>query len=91
MDSSHARAEIGRCKKRIAEIEARQETVAKADANGGVLVEIIDDYARVTFAEKPSRDILNALRAAGYRWGGGTWFGMAAALPACVQEATNAP
>ena len=36
---------------------------------------------RVTFAEKPERAILDALRAAGYQWGGGHWSGKHDALP----------
>ena len=35
----------------------------------------------MTFAEKPERTILDALRAAGFRWGGGAWIGERAKLP----------
>ena len=76
-------ARIRADKERIEEIRRRQERTEKADASGGVLIEG-DDYARVTFAEKPDREILDALRGAGFRWGGGCWIGPRASLPACV-------
>ena len=41
---------------------------------------------RVTFAEKPDREILDALRAAGFGWGGGSWCGKRENLPAEVKE-----
>ena len=76
-------ARIRADKERIEEIRRRQERTEKADASGGVLIEG-DDYARVTFAEKPDREILDALRGAGFRWGAGCWVGPRASLPACV-------
>ncbi len=42
------------------------------------------EWIRVTFAEKPAREILDALRAAGYRWGAGSWVGPRNTLPAIV-------
>jgi hypothetical protein len=39
---------------------------------------------RVTFAEKPRRELLNELRGAGFRWAGGSWQGRRDALPASV-------
>lgn len=76
-------AEIRRAAERITEIEQRQARTATAQASGGVLIEG-DDYVRVTFAEKPARDVLDALRAAGFRWGGGSWVGHRDALPAGI-------
>jgi len=63
--------------------------VAAADNAGGVAVEYFDgqtprEWCRVTFAEKPAREILDALRAADYRWGAGSWTGRADALPPSV-------
>ena len=73
-------------KKRLAEITVRQQRVAVADNAGGVAVEYFDgqtprEWCRVTFAEKPPREMLNALRAASFRWGAGSWTGRADALP----------
>lgn len=40
------------------------------------------DYIRVTFAEKPDRAVLDALRNAGFSWSRGSWYGYRAKLPA---------
>jgi len=77
---------IGRLKKRLLEVARRRERTQKAEA-AGILVEGTGDYVRVTFAEKPPRDVLEALRAAGFRWGGGSWIGRRDALPACCTPA----
>lgn len=37
-------------------------------------------------SEKPEREILAALRAAGFSWGMGSWIGKASALPAELAE-----
>jgi hypothetical protein len=39
---------------------------------------------RITFAEKPERAVLDALKAAGFRWGNGSWVGRRDAIPAEV-------
>lgn len=80
-------AEIRRAEARIQEIEDRQKVTAEAEiAPGGVLIDRREDanWCRVTFAEKPDRSILDALRGAGYRWGGGSWQGYLDKLPAEV-------
>lgn len=79
-------AEIRRAKQRIKEVRARQEAQADAEAAGGVSIDytlLPDDrrWCRVTFAEKPERDVLTALKEAGFRWGNGCWSGYAEALP----------
>ena len=55
-------------------------------APGGVLVEGAGDYCRVTFAEKPAREVLDDLRAADFHWGRGCWSGRFDRLPECVRE-----
>lgn len=82
------RAEIRRCKARITAIEARRARAASAEAAGGVSIATTEglDWATVTFAEKPARSILEALRAAGYRWGQGSWHGYRSRLPSEVEE-----
>jgi hypothetical protein len=40
----------------------------------------------VTFAEKPEREVINALKEAGYRWSDGSWVGSADKLPECLKE-----
>jgi hypothetical protein len=93
MSATSDRAEARRCRERIREIRARRAQAEKADAAGGVVVvrhppssEGAEAWATVTFAEKPDREVLIALRAAGYHWGGGRWQGYADKLPECVTE-----
>ena len=72
-------ANIRRLEQRLVDIEARQKRSERA-AETGVLIEGAD-YVRVTFPEKPERAILDALRAAGFRWSGGSWHGYRRNLP----------
>ena len=58
---------------------------AAAEEAGGVRVESANGYVSVTFAEKPSREVINALKASGYRWSGGSWHGQEP-VPAIVEE-----
>jgi hypothetical protein len=79
-------AGIKRAKERIEQIKARNERTAKAEASaGGVVIEGAE-WVRVTFAEKPDRSVLNALKEAGFRWGGGYWSGKRESLPQSVLE-----
>jgi hypothetical protein len=77
------RAEIRRCKQRISLIEARRQRSERAGAAGGVSIEG-DRWVVITFAEKPDRNVIAALRAAGFRWGQGSWQGLRDQLPAEV-------
>lgn len=87
--TTNARANARRLRKRIKDITARQERQAAAEAAGGVIIKRLEaeghDYCTVTFAEKPAREILDALRGAGFHWGGGFWSGKASALPESVE------
>lgn len=80
-------------KKRLVAIQARQQLAAKAgQTETGVLIEHQPNWngwCRVTFAEKPEREILNALREAGFRWGAGHWAGYFEKLPQAVAELTE--
>lgn len=74
-------------KKRLEYLKVLQTRTAKAEAApGGVLIAGTGEYIRVTFADKPERSILNDLRGAGFRWGGGSWTGQRVNLPASVEE-----
>lgn len=57
-----------------------ERAAAASESESGVLIEG-GDFVRVTFAEKPDREIINRLKAAGFRWGGGGWSGYRASLP----------
>lgn len=80
---------ISRLRKRLEHVKDRAERMAKAE-QVGVLIEGTGEYIRVTFPEKPEREILNALRAAGYAWGGGSWTGKREALPESVAAMVSA-
>jgi hypothetical protein len=75
---------IGRLRKRIEEIGRRQGRAAAAEAAGGCLIAGAADYVNVTFSEKPEREILDALKAAGFSWSGGSWCGYREKLPPAV-------
>lgn len=80
---------IRKDRERIEEIRRQRERTAAAEAAGGVTIARHPEadargWCVVTFAEKPDREILEALRAAGYRWGGGSWHGYLDALPTTV-------
>jgi len=87
--ASYARANARRARQRIEEVKRLRERAAEAEAApGGVVIRKAEgvDWCSVTFAEKPSRARLEALRAAGFHWGAGCWSGRTSALPACVAE-----
>ena len=73
-------------KQRIEEIRRNQARAAEAEAApGGVLIRETNGWCNVTFAEKPDRAILDALKAACFAWAKGTWCGYADKLPECVR------
>ena len=72
-------------RKRLDDIRARQQRAAAAEAAGGASIERGESWCRVTFAEKPGREVIDALRAAGFGWGAGSWSGPIEKLPACIK------
>jgi len=89
---SYATSNIGgritKDRQRVEYLRKRQARTAAAEASEiGVTVEVLDSgYARVTFAEKPAREVLDALKGAGFRWAKGSWVGKADDLPEIVNE-----
>jgi hypothetical protein len=74
-------------RKRIEAVKAQQARAAEASATeNGMKIKRWDcnEYCTVVFAEKPDYSIIRALKDAGFRWGGGSWFGQVAKLPASV-------
>ena len=82
--STNLGGRIRQARARIEEVKRRQRRTQEAEEAGGVIVEG-EDYVTVTFSEKPERAILDALRAAGFWWRGGSWHGERAKLPGELQ------
>lgn len=80
-------------RQRIATIKHRAAQSERAVQAGGVLVrEYMPGRVQVVFAAKPRREVLNALKAAGFFWSGGAWNGAADKLPAEVRpDSTSEP
>lgn len=74
---------ISRLRKRLVDVRARAERTERAEAAGGVTIDraLGLDWCTVTFAEKPDRKVIEELKAAGFRWGGGSWHGPTSKLP----------
>jgi hypothetical protein len=82
-------ARIRADRERIEDIRRRKARAEQAESAGGVLIETQPDWqgwCRVTFAEKPDREVLDALKAAGYRWGSGHWAGEYEKLPEVLKK-----
>lgn len=78
---------IQQAKKRIENIKAQNADRERAETAGGVSIVTNTQYgwATVTFAEKPERSIIDALKAANFHWSSGSWHGSADKLPDCVK------
>lgn len=85
MDTTRDRAEIRRCRARIEEIGRRKTIQRIAEDAGGCKISG-REYVSVVFSEKPARSVLEALKTAGFRWGGGMWSGKREKLPDVVLE-----
>lgn len=77
-------ARIRSDQKRIEQIRHQNSKRAQAEASGGVAMMVSGEYTVITFAEKPDREIIDALKTAGYWWSSGSWCGKTTDLPACV-------
>lgn len=81
---SNLRQQIAADRKRLALVEQiAKRAEAASEAVGGVLIEG-GEFVRVTFSEKPAREILSSLKENGFRWSGGSWIGYREKLPAIV-------
>lgn len=73
---------IRRDQERLKAVKARADRAADAEESAdGVAVKASAGWCVVTFAEKPGRSVLDALKAAGYRWRQGSWHGPANKMP----------
>ena len=77
-------ANARRMEKRIEDIKRINSRTERAkEAPDGYVIEG-SEWVRITFAEKPEKKILDALRAARFIWGSGCWTGERANIPACL-------
>lgn len=83
--SSNLSAKIKTDRDRIATIKRQAQRTATAKQNGGVYVHTCEGYTTIVFDDKPSRDIIDSLKASGFRWGRGAWRGLDCEIPASVQ------
>ena len=84
---TNLRANARRCRERIKEVAERAKRDAEVAASpSGVVISRHPEYdvCSVRFADKPSREILDALRANLFRWSGGAWSGQTSRLPESV-------
>jgi len=88
LNTGYLRTRIRSDKERIKAIKDRISRIEDAEESGGVRIEYFANgqYVTITFAEKPAREILDALKAAGFGWHNGNWGGPSEKLPACVSE-----
>lgn len=86
---SNISSQIQRLKKRIQEVAAYQQQAAAASssASGCTIARTDDGRLRLTFTEKPRRDVIDALKAARWMWYQRSWWGSPGTLPAAVAEA----
>jgi len=86
-------ATIRTARKRIEEVKRQAAERAKTEAAGGFRIarDYRGEWCAAQFSEKPAREVIDALKAAGFRWGAGRWVGRIADLPACVLALEAAP
>ena len=78
-------ANIRRLRQRIDQVKRRQARTEEAVRSKRPAVQG-QTWVSVTFPEKPDREILQALKASGFRWKDGSWWGERARLPEGVQR-----
>lgn len=84
---SNLRNRIRADEKRLELVKRRQERSAAAEASpNGVTLEGGGEWVSITFAEKPAREVLEALKDSGFMWRGGSWSGCRLHIPPCVRE-----
>lgn len=81
-------SEIRRLKQRLVTIQNRnaRREAAEQSENGITITRNVNiAYIDITFAEKPDRTIINALKTSSFYWRQGSWHGREADLPAPVK------
>jgi len=82
-------ANLRRCKDRLATLKGVKSLKERAEKSAsGVIIDQLyaGKKARITFAEKPDREIINALKEAGFRWCKCCWIGDSDKVPQAVKD-----
>lgn len=83
---SNLTGNIKRNRDRLEVIRQQHARHEASEAAGGIMIEEHGPgYLTVTFAEKPEWQTIEALKAAGYRWAQGSWWGSADQLPETIK------
>jgi hypothetical protein len=88
-ETTNLGARIRADKLRIEDVRTRQKRAEATQAAGGLLIEGMGTYCLVTFEDKPERAVIDALKAAGFYWQGGSWGGERAKVPAELEALAN--
>ena len=85
---TNRRAEVRRAKKRIEQIKIQRERVkiAEGTENGVSIVCGESGWARITFAEKPDRSVIQDLKQNKFHWSDGSWTGPKDSIPQSVKD-----
>lgn len=79
---SNLTGNIKRNRDRLVVVRRQQTRAVEAETSGGIaVVEQSAGYVSVTFAVKPDRETIDGLKAAGFRWSQGSWWGSRDRLP----------
>lgn len=76
---------IKQARDRIADLKQRAERAELAERSETGVSITGGEWVSITFAEKPEREILTALKSAGFRWRRGSWNGKRENIPECVE------
>lgn len=82
-------ANIRRCKDRLATLKGVKSLKERAEkSTSGVIIDQLygGKKARITFAEKPDHEIINALKEAGFRWCKCCWIGDSDKVPKSIRD-----
>lgn len=85
-EMSNLRGRITAANERIKQINRREAHEDRAREAGGLLIETKEHYTLITFADKPERHIINALKDSGFWWTNGQWAGHDKAVPEVVKD-----
>lgn len=82
--NSNLGGRIKQTRDRIARLKRQAERTQQAEATENGILISGGEYVSITFSEKPDREILTALKSAGFYWRQGSWNGKRENIPECI-------